>query len=166
MTGQSKITSIKGVGDKRAQLFNKLGVDCVDALIHFYPRRYIDYSKQVRLCDCENDAVCCVKARVTTPPKEHFIRRNMVLYKFCAEADGVQLRVTLFNNKYLAQKIRLGVEYIFYGKISGNLLVKEMSAPEILPLDKAIIRPIYRSTANLPSHMIEKTVAQALSDCG
>lgn len=161
MTGY-KLTEIKGVGTKRAQLFRRLGVDCVDALLHYYPRKYVDYSQPVKLSEAEHDTVCCVKATVTTAPKEHRIRKNMVLYKFVAESDGVQLRVTIFNNKYLAAKIAVGKQYIFYGKVTGNFIVKEMSSPEILPIDRSYIRPLYPSTANLPSYMIESTVLKAL----
>lgn len=157
-----KLTEIKGVGTKRAQLFNRLGVDCVDALLHYYPRKYVDYSSPIKLSQAEHDTVCCVSATVTAAPKEHRIRKNMVLYKFTAQSDGVQLRVTIFNNKYLAAKIAVGQQYIFYGKITGNFIVKEMSSPEILPLDKAYIRPLYPSTATLPSYMIEGTVQKAL----
>ena len=39
------IQFIKGVGDKRAQLFHKLGVYTLQDLIHYYPRKYIDWSK-------------------------------------------------------------------------------------------------------------------------
>ena len=32
------IQYIKGVGEKRARFFNKLGIYTVDDLIHYYPR--------------------------------------------------------------------------------------------------------------------------------
>ena len=35
-----KLQSLKGVGAKRAQLFEKLGVDSVGALLRYYPRAY------------------------------------------------------------------------------------------------------------------------------
>ena len=31
------IRYLKGVGEKRAELFQRLGVDSIDALLHFYP---------------------------------------------------------------------------------------------------------------------------------
>ena len=38
------IQQLKGVGEKRAQLFHKLGVFSVGALLRFYPRAYEDWS--------------------------------------------------------------------------------------------------------------------------
>ena len=37
---QQPLTSVKGVGDKTARLFSKLGVDTVEELLHYYPRGY------------------------------------------------------------------------------------------------------------------------------
>ena len=39
------IKFIKGVGEKRAQLFNRLGIFTLDDLVRYYPRRYQDWSK-------------------------------------------------------------------------------------------------------------------------
>ena len=43
------IRYLKGVGEKRAGLFQRLGVDSIDALLHFYPRAYEDWSKTVSI---------------------------------------------------------------------------------------------------------------------
>ena len=41
----TNIRYLKGVGEKRAQLLSKLGVNTVGALLSFYPRDYKDLSK-------------------------------------------------------------------------------------------------------------------------
>lgn len=162
MTGD-KITNIKGVGEKRALLFEKLGVTSVDALLHFYPRNYIDYSRIVPLSETIIGEVACVKATVISKPIEHRVRKGMTLYKFKANDDNMPLNVTIFNNKYQAEKIRTGETYIFYGKVNGSLLWREMASPEILTPNNAKIRPVYRQTESLNTYAIEKTVKEALS---
>ena len=37
---QQPITSLKGIGEKTAKLFAKLGVETVEELLHDYPRAY------------------------------------------------------------------------------------------------------------------------------
>ena len=44
----------------------------------------------------------------------------MTLYKFTARDDSAVVHITIFNNKYDAQKIRVGEEYLFYGKIDAD----------------------------------------------
>ena len=73
--------------------------------------------------------------------------------------------ITIFNSKYQAEKIKIGKEYLFYGKVDKKGRLYEMSAPEIEYADNnERIRPIYSQTAGLSTKIIEKTLAQILSD--
>ena len=57
--------------------------------------------------------------------------------RFIDATDGKNvIRITIFNNKYMAQSIEQGKEYYFYGKISGNLYSKEMTVSEIADVQK------------------------------
>ena len=57
-----------------------------------------------------------------------------------------------------------GKEYIFYGKVSGTLLRKEMSVPEFYPVSSApSVCPIYRQTEGLSTRMISNAVKHALT---
>lgn len=89
----------------------------------------------------------------------------MILFKFRA-SDGENLMdITIFNSKYQAEKIKIGKEYLFYGKVDKKGRLYEMSAPEIEYADNnERIRPIYSQTAGLSTKIIEKTLAQILSD--
>ena len=44
---QSDIRYLKGVGESRAQLYHKLGVDTVEDLLYHIPRRYVDLTHQI-----------------------------------------------------------------------------------------------------------------------
>ena len=157
-----ELTAIKGVGEKRAQLFNKLGVCDVSALLYYYPRSYLDLSMPYSPAEAPYNEPCAVKAEVITPPVEHRIRKGMTLYKFTAAGDGVALKITLFNQKYAAAKIHTGNTYIFYGTVGGGLYNREMASPEIIESETAYIRPIYHACEGLSSSVIEATVKNAI----
>ena len=55
---ESDIKYIKGVGEKRAELFNKLGIFCVEDLIEYFPRGYQDWSVKKTVEDCEKVKEC------------------------------------------------------------------------------------------------------------
>ena len=76
------IRYLKGVGEKRAQLLKRLGVDTVGALLSFYPRSYKDLSKTELIYDTELDKTVCIKAKIMSDISEQYIRKNMTLYKF------------------------------------------------------------------------------------
>ena len=49
MNSTNDILSIKGVGEKTARLFRKIGIDTVEDLIHDYPRDYVVYPEPKKL---------------------------------------------------------------------------------------------------------------------
>lgn len=159
----SNIKYIKGVGEKRAELFNKLGIFDVDSLIHFYPRKYEDWTNTITVKEAENGSSVTIKATLITPVKESKIRRGLTLYK-CRFSDGESIiNVTIFNNKYQAQALRIYEDYVLFGKLEKNFTAAAMSSPKIEKLDTAVrIHPIYSATGNLSSAAIAKITKNAL----
>ncbi len=156
------IRYLKGVGEKRAKAFNSLGIDTVGALLRFYPRDYEDLSEIRHICDCFYDEKVCVKAKITSPVTEHYIRENMTLYKFTVSDGTAGMTVTLFNNKFLAKRLNVGSTYLFYGKMTGTAYSPNMSSPEIREENNTGIIPIYKSSKTITSKQIEKAVRTAL----
>ena len=157
------IQFIKGVGDKRAQLFHKLGVYTLQDLIHYYPRKYIDWSKTLSVKDAPSGEPAFIKATMITPVKEAKIRKGLTLYK-CNFSDGeVVIHVTIFNNEYLAKSLRTFDDYILYGKVDKTFTEASMSSPQIERVENAQgIHPIYPTTNGLSSKIIEKVVSEGL----
>ncbi len=157
------IQYLKGVGEKRALLLRKLGIDTVDALLRFYPRSYEDWSRITPIANARGAGNVCIRARVTSPVKEHRIRKNMTLYRFTVADGSGSMQITIFNSKYEAAKIHLGCEYLFYGKINPESFYLDMSSPKISAVGGGGIRPIYSQTHSLSSKGIEKLVKTALT---
>lgn len=157
------IQYIKGVGEKKARLFNKLGIYSVADLISFYPRRYEDWSKQTTVLAAQEDTPVFIKATMITPVKESLIRKGLTLYK-CNFTDGeTVIRVTIFNNKYLAKALRTFDEYVLYGKVEKTFTSASMNSPKIEKADNIKgLQPIYSATQNLNSKAIAKAVKTAL----
>ena len=60
MNTASPMTALKGVGDKTAALFHRVGVDTVGELLSYYPRTYDTYEKPVTFANLETDRVQAV----------------------------------------------------------------------------------------------------------
>ncbi len=162
-TESDNIRYLKGIGEKRSLLYSKLGIDTVGALLRFYPRSYEDWSLITPISEARGKGTVCIKAEVITPVKENYIRKNMILYKFSVKDQSGIMTVTIFNNKYDAQKITVGSEFLFYGKLSTESFYAEMSSPKIRPVGFDYLRPIYPATAGLNSAALEKSVKTALT---
>lgn len=164
MDFKTDIRYLKGVGEKRAELFKQLGVRDVGALLQLYPRDY-RILKPKMLKETEFDVPAAIKATIISPIKQVYIRKNMVLYKFIATDGEEDMAVTIFNNKYVAESLKFSGEYLFYGKIIRNLIGCEMSAPEIYPVGTEDIIPVYPQTAGLTSKAISRVIKTALENC-
>jgi len=170
---ETNIQYLKGVGEKRAKLLGRLGVFSVGGLLRLYPRAYEDWSHPLTIAEAPLGEVCCLRAMVAAPVKKALIRQGMTLYHTWAADDTGTLRITIFNNKYAAEKLKEGETYLFYGKISGDMFQKEMTAPQLEAeaekTEALATRPtvawqaVYPQTEGLYSRAIERLVRTAFA---
>ncbi len=165
MDFSTDIKYVKGVGEVIASLFGKLGIFTVKDLIYNFPRDYEDWSKTVPIMDAPFDEQVCIRARVTNPPEGVKTHSGKMLFKAVATDGKGILMLTFFNNKYVVNRLFENEEYLFFGKISQNMVGgREMLSPRFTKLsgnDK--IHPVYHQTEKLSSKKIESVTATAFS---
>ena len=154
---------IKGVGENRAALLGRLDIRTVGDLLRHYPRDYEDWASAVRIDEAPLGEPCCILATAVTAPQAQRIRQGMVLYKFTVSDGHSGMQVTLFNNRFAADKIQVGRTYRLYGRVTGGFVRREMASPRIEPMtEEGRLHPVYGLTAGLTSRAVEKMVATAL----
>lgn len=160
------IKYLKGVGERRAAMLSRLGVSDVNALVRLYPRIHEDWSQIKSINEAQIGEICCIKGIVGSPVRKNLIRKGLTLYKTeITDGSGI-MGITIFNSRFAAEKLTEGDDFLFFGRVGGNLYRKEMNSPEIEPAEGADrIRPIYPQTHGLNSKMIEKLVRTALTEC-
>lgn len=162
ITASTDIQYLKGVGEKRAVVLKNKGIDTIGALLRFYPRAYLDWTKTTEINRAPFFENVCVKAKVLAEAEESKKRSGVTLYKILVADSTAQMVIILFNQKYLAEKIRAGREYLFYGKINGGFLFRQMVSPLVAEVTQNGIQPIYSASKGLTSKTIEKLVKTAL----
>lgn len=163
LTASTDIQYLKGVGEKRAELLKKKGIDTVGALLRFYPRDYLEWKNTVLISECPFDTAVCVKGKIVTQIEKVRIRQGMTLFKFFVEDESGRIAVTLFNQKFLADKLHFGSTYLFYGRVGGSFVMRTMSSPEIREESFMGIEPIYSAAGSLNSKSIQRLIKTALS---
>jgi len=163
------ISLLKGVGEQRAKRYKKLGVDTIGSLIHFFPRTYIDLTSHVFIADAVLNEVNVIKATVVKKKGGQVLRNGLSIFKVFADDTIQAFTITIFNSKYQYDALVEGQEYIFYGKVTGGLLAREMTSPNFIKADEnALMRPVYNLTEGLTNKMVQTNVEQALTlwgDC-
>lgn len=159
----TSIQYIKGVGEKRAQQFKKLGISTLFDAVHFYPRTYTDFTNITPISKLRDGETFCVRAIVGSGVSKAQLRQGMTIYKTIAADETGILHITIFNNRYAAESLKEGTEYFFIGKVSLNFGSFEMSNPLIEPYSEELfMKPVYPQTAMLKSKQTEKVIKNAL----
>ena len=158
------IQFVRGVGERRAALFNKLGVHTVSELVRFYPRNYRDLTNLKKIRECVPDEVCSIDAVIDYTPVGVRVKNGKTLFRTEATDGESVLHLIFFNNRYIPTLLQGGGEYILTGKLILNNGRYEMHSPLIDPiLNAGRMMPIYPLTAGLTSRTVETVVANALA---
>lgn len=159
----SDIKYLKGVGPKRAEYYQKLGVSTVADLLNHYPRSYMDFSSSVSINDAVLNENNIIKGRIVKRLAAARIRKGMTIYKAVMTDDESDITIVIYNSEFAFNKLIEGREYLLYGKVTGNLVRKEISSPIILDADTADkILPVYPLTEGLTQSLLRTTVQNAL----
>ncbi len=164
----SPITSIKGIGEKTAALFHRVGVDTVGELLSYYPRNYDIYEEPVTFANLKKEQIQAVTGFVRKVPAVSKTRRYAVT-TVVLEEFGEYLHLTWFNMPFLKNIISPGSTYIFRGRVQkkkGRLVMEqpEYFTPEAYREKLDTMQPIYGLTAGLSNKTVSKAVRQALDE--
>jgi len=141
---QLPVTELKGVGEATAKSLAKLDVHTVLDVLMYYPRRYIDRSREARIADLEvgEEATILVKV-VRTEKRQVRSGRSMVIADV---TDGSSyLKVTFFNQPYRQKQLGEGTEVVLFGRIELFQGRRQMTNPLVDRIgdQTARIVPIY-----------------------
>ena len=167
---QSDIRYLKGIGEKKALAFQKLGVFTLYDLLCYFPRRYEDRSVYKPIALTESGETVCIRALVADTPRLTRIRRGLDLVKFRAVDESGMVDITYFNQSYRKDGIHKGESYVFYGKIEVSGARRSMTNPVCEREDSensvtGKIVPVYRMNAGLNQRSILQATQQALESC-
>ena len=164
------ITILKGIGPAKARLFAQLGIETLGDLICHFPRGYEDRTRLVPISQLQPDVPACFRAMVMNTPRTNHIRKGLDITRVQVADHSARLNITFFNNKYAAESLRYGQEYIFYGAVSGDFIGYNMTSPVFETLDSPPVTtrrilPVYPLTAGLNNASVLRAVKQAMALC-
>lgn len=167
---QDSIQTIKGIGEKRAQAFEKLGVSSLYDLISFFPRRYEDRSNILPIAAAPNGENICISAVVADEPRLARVRRGMELVKFKVVDESGIADITYFNQSWMKNNIHRGEEYIFFGKMEADGRHRSMINPvyEKAGTEHGVtgrIMPVYRTCHGLTQKNVLQSIEIGLCAC-
>lgn len=154
----SPVTSVKGVGPKKAEALDRLGIHTMSDLLYFYPRDYEDRRSPVAVSDLVPGEPAFVKAVVISVVKTPGRYRKKQILKVLAEDSTGRMEAVFFNASFLARDFTQGEVYCFYGKPTSGQGHIQMIHPEFAKADSASgeIVPVYPLTSGITQREIRK----------
>ncbi len=165
MNTASPITALKGIGEKTAALFHRVGVDTVGELLSYYPRTYDVYERPVSIGALEADKIQAVTGVIRRIPDGRRVGRYHIT-TVSLEENGLHLQLSWFNMPFLRNSLLPGCIYIFRGRVQKKKGRTTMDQPEIYApedYEKLLdtMQPIYGLTGGLSNKTVTKAVRQA-----
>ena len=162
------IQFVKGIGPKKAKLLAKLHIRTLRDALETYPRDYEDRTVLTRIADIDAEDKYAIRAVVGTEPRVSRIRKGLTLVKCTIFDESGSLNVTYFNNPYAASLLRVGQEYVFYGRVQGFGRGRSLISPQAEKIapdadHPGRIVPVYPLTAGLTQRDLERVTDAALA---
>ncbi|MDY5103508.1 MAG: ATP-dependent DNA helicase RecG [Agathobacter sp.] len=173
----SAITTIKGIGEKTADSFAKMGVYTVGDILLRFPRTYVQYPimEAVDYISTLPEGMHAILARVKKAPVVRSGRRMQVTVLDIsgrgtdASMPGVQVQLIWYRMPYIKNSLKPGHEYVFYGKVitkNGRYLMEQPVIYEVEQYQTMEERflPVYSLTAGITNNLMIKTIRAALTE--
>ena len=165
-----KITELKGIGEKYAQLLGRLSVYTVEDLVGLYPRDYELYQEPAFIStlspDYENTNVV-IDGVVSKKIDVYHTGKLAVISTFINDENGDRIKCTWFNMPFLKSSLKLGMRYIFRGRFVIKNGIKILEQPQMYTRlqyseIEGTMQPIYPLTKGLSNKTVANAVHQAL----
>ena len=159
------IKTIKGIGDKTASAFARLGIETVNDLLLNYPRTYVTYEDPVDISDLQAGSRQSVRAVVNSRAEIRKVHGLTIVILYAKDFSGT-IKLTWFNCPFLRNFFHIGQEFVFVGNVAYKGGMMTMTQPEYYTDDKYgelthVWQPVYTVTPGITSKTIQKAVRGA-----
>ena len=167
------IQYLKGIGPKRAKIFAQAGINSVEDLFYYFPRRYEDRTNFVPVAGLKLGETQTIKAKVLALGQHNsWHRRSFNITEVSVEDKTGRISCVWFNQPYLNSYLKPGTEVILYGKTELYVGRLQMSNPEFEIIADAAdeqlsigrLVPVYSLPEGFSQRTLRRLIKNALDE--
>ncbi len=122
---------LKGVGPKKLQGLHSLGIEDLHGLLTYYPRRYVDRSREARVVDLVPGDEAMVIGTVSSVSSRR-VRGGRVMVTATLRDETGSLRCTFFNQPWRERQLGSSSHQVaVFGKVETFNGVRQMTNPVV-----------------------------------
>jgi ATP-dependent DNA helicase RecG len=161
------VTTVKGVGPHMATLLGKLGVETVNDLLFFLPRRYDDYTRLTYISRLQPNQVVTIIGTVRSATLR-VSKTNRKDFAITLDDGTGVLTVIFFGQHWLVRQIRVGHQLVLSGETSIFTGKIQMTNPEWEHLDTENLHttgivPVYPLTKGLSARTLRRLMKNVIN---
>ena len=165
------VAALRGIGEKKAAAFARLGVRTIGDLLRFYPRTYDDRRQLYTIQTLSLEHPCRFVGLIASEPVLSRLRSSKTILKFRVVDETGSIRISFFNMPYRLGMFRVGQMVQFYGRAVLDEYGLSMVSPEFESVSgdeppPGYIVPVYSLTDGLTNKAVISAVRSALDACG
>jgi ATP-dependent DNA helicase RecG len=162
------LTVLAGVGPRHASMLTRLGLNTLGDMLYNFPRRYDDYSALKPIRDVFYGQQVTVIGEVTMVSSRPLRGGKTSLIEAIINDGTAGLRLTWFNQPWLANRIKVGDAISVSGKVEQYLGRLVMTSPDWEPVEVENLHtnrivPVYPLTANVTQKWLRKLMHQVVT---
>lgn len=138
---EKSVRYLKGIGPKKYELLQKLGVETVRDLCYFFPRRYEDRSHFHKISEAQIGAFVTLRGKVTAVNLKPL--KRIKLLEVWIQDDSGTVPAIWFNQIFLKKIFQVGAQVILSGKLDRYQSRIQMTTPEYEILDAGDENPVH-----------------------
>ncbi|MDL0418385.1 ATP-dependent DNA helicase RecG [Clostridioides difficile] len=159
---------VKGIGPKKADKLNKLGIFTLKDLLYYFPRQFEDRNNLKKIAQLEDGEKVTIKAVIssinTFSPKE-----GMTLTKVDVKDETGSAKLVFFNKSYIKNTFRPGDSILVFGKVKKKFNNLELTSCELeyltnSPKNTCRFMPVYQLTYGVTNKEIMSIIRTVLED--
>ena len=159
------VTDLNGVGGAKAKALAAVGVGSILDLLGFYPRRYLDRSREATVAQLEPGSEGMVLVRIDQVIARR-TRKGRSLVEVRASDETGRLQLTFFNQPWRERQLLEGMQAVVFGKADDYRGALQMVGPvvDLIGDRTGRIVAVYpqSETAGLHSWDVDSFVGEAL----
>ena len=163
------ILTIKGVGEKTAELFYRVGIRTTDELMHYYPTGYDRLSEPEPLYKLTPGKICTAEGVLTKDAQLNVFKGLKIVNAYISDMTG-RLQLSWYNFPYVKGSLKAGSRYVFRGRVyekNGRLIMQQpkiYDPAEYRNVLSGRLLPLYPLTKGLTHVMIRKAVREYINN--
>lgn len=111
-----ELKDIKGIGEKKIALLNKLGIFTVNNLLEYFPYSYIDTTKFKKISEITEEGSYSYRLKIISL-MENRKKKNIRVTKFLAMDEEMNYcTIVYFNNIFISKNLKINNVYEMYGR--------------------------------------------------